>query len=180
MHNLSTGTYDVHSIGNIPFAKDGSNELGGSISFQSNKLALKVDGAVAARVVKAISPLRKRTQVSDCSAEQQQATTNALNLCTALSSKAATAAQFGDATKFAEYFGSTDEYVREIVANRFTAASQECSKSPSGGVTTTHCVDTFNHCVGNTLAYTVPAQNYIVNCPIVRSSHHFSTAFSAY
>ena len=48
---------------------------------------------------------------------------------------------------------------------RLRAVASECNTSTSG-VTSYHCQDRFRGCGGNVLAYTVPSQNYIVNCPL--------------
>jgi len=52
------------------------------------------------------------------------------------------------------------------VTARLKAVADECNSSTSG-VTSYHCRDTYRGCTNsNVLAYTVPSQNYIVNCPL--------------
>jgi deuterolysin len=51
------------------------------------------------------------------------------------------------------------------VAARFSAVADECSQN-GYGATTLHCADTYNACDSNTLAYTAPADNVVVYCPL--------------
>jgi deuterolysin len=68
--------------------------------------------------------------------------------------------------RFSAYWGTTDGAYRQKVAARYYAVATECSKSPSGGLTSTHCADIYGDCATDVLAYTRPAENLIVNCPL--------------
>jgi deuterolysin len=168
VHNLSDGgTFKVSSYGAIPYAPHGSTTLTGqALAFSSNELEVTVDGAAAAQVPRAFKPLDKRTAVQgDCNATQKANTLSALQNCHRLASAASTAALSGSVEKFNEYFKSTSSSVRGIVAARLSAVAQECGSSTSG-ITTMYCTDVYGACDGNTLAYTSPSDNAVVNCPI--------------
>jgi deuterolysin len=171
VHNLSAGgTFKVSSYGAIPFAPHGSTELSGqAIPYSSNELEVLVDGAAAARVPRAFVPLDKRTTIqSDCTSTQRSNTLTALEKCQRLATAAATAASSGSAAKFNEYFKTTSSSVRGTVAARFQAVAKECSSSTSGA-TSMYCTDVYGACDGNTLAYTSPSDNAVVNCPVYYS-----------
>src|ERR1700753_2585960 len=68
--------------------------------------------------------------------------------------------------RFEAYWGTSDASVRQTVAARYTAVAQECSTSPSSGLTTTHCTDMYSQCTKDVLAYTMPSEGTIVNCPL--------------
>jgi deuterolysin len=168
VHNLSEGgTFKVSSYGAIPYAPHGSTTLTGqALAFSSNELEVVVDGAAAAQVPRAFKPLSKRTAIQgDCSATQKASTISALQNCQRLASAASTAALSGSAEKFREYFKSTSTSVRGTVAARLSAVAQECGSSTSG-ITTMYCTDVYGACDGNTLAYTSPSDNAVINCPI--------------
>ena len=67
--------------------------------------------------------------------------------------------------RFSEYFKSTSSSVRNTVAARLRAVASECSSTTSGA-TTSHCNDPYGYCESNVLAYTLPASDYVVNCPL--------------
>lgn len=81
VHTLETGAYSVVAVGALPYAEAGSTVLsGGAVYYQSNTLDLKVDGAAAKKVRKAIPVLSERAVVqSGCSSSQRTATLNALS-----------------------------------------------------------------------------------------------------
>jgi deuterolysin len=168
VHDLSVGgTFKVSSYGAIPYAPHGSTTLTGkALSYLSNELEVKVDGAAAAKVPRAITPLDKRTAVqSDCTGSQRESTLSALSNCQKLATAAAGAASSGSASKFSEYFKTTSSSVRGTVAARLRAVANECGSS-TNGVTSLYCTDVYGACDSNTLAYTSPADNVVVNCPI--------------
>jgi deuterolysin len=172
LHDLSAGgEYTVIAEGAIPYALVGSTELtGNAVPFKSNALTLEVDGAAAAAVPRAVTPIDKRAAVqSGCSTAQRSATTRALTNCASLSRAASTAASSGSSTKFNEYFKSTSTSVRTTVANRFSAVASECSSSTSGA-TDYYCTDVYGYCESNVLAYTIPSTNEVVNCPLYYSA----------
>ncbi|KAH6683005.1 putative neutral protease 2 like protein [Halenospora varia] len=169
VHDFKTGTYSVSAEGAMPFAIGSSTELSGSaVSFKSNTLTLAVDEAAAAAVPNAIPKMSvtERTVLqSGCSTSQRAATTKGLSNCASLANAAATAATSGSATKFSEYFKTTSTSVRTTVANRLKAVASQCSSITSGS-TKYYCTDVYGYCDSNTLAYTIPSTNEIVNCPI--------------
>ncbi|KAF2432834.1 hypothetical protein EJ08DRAFT_116987 [Tothia fuscella] len=168
VHDLSVGgTFTVSSFGAIPYAPHGSTTLSNeALIFNSNELEVKVDGAQAAKIKRTIQPLDKRTKLqSDCSGVEGSNTRQALANCQQLATVAAGQASTGSASKFQEYFMTTAASVRGTVAARFRAVANECSSS-SSGATTSYCTDVYGACDGNTLAYTSPVDNIVVNCPI--------------
>ena len=171
-HDVTNGgAFSLIATGAIPFAKAGSTELtGDALAFQSNELSIDVDGAQAATVARPFSKANKRSDLeSDCTGSNLSATRNALKNCVTLASNAATAATSGSASKFQEYFKTTSSSTRQTVANRLNAVSRECSSSTSGA-TDYYCADVYGDCSSNVLAYTVPSQNVVVNCPLYFSA----------
>jgi deuterolysin len=171
LHDLSTsGTYDIESFGAIPYAEIGSTELtGDAVTFTSNKLSLAVDGAEASKVKRAIHSRKRTVLSSDCTGAKLTAVRSALSNCVSLANAAATAATSGSASKFQEYFKTTSSSTRSTVAARLRAVASDCGSTTSGR-TSTHCVDTYQACSSNVLAYTVPSQNYIVYCNLFFSA----------
>jgi deuterolysin len=103
VHDLSTGGhYTVSSVGRIPFAKEDSNDLSGSLKYKSNKITMNVNGKKAAKVPKALAQLQKRgdmSVVADCSGDQYTQTVTALEECNSLASAAGDNALNGDANE---------------------------------------------------------------------------------
>lgn len=167
LHKLDQGgDFEVFAQGLLPYAEEGSTELAGTFSYESNKLILKsVDGSAAAAVHKA---LNKRTTItSSCTGSRLSAIRTALSNSARLASAAATAANAG--TKLDTYFKSTTSSTRSTVRARLEAVARD-SGSTSGGSTTTYCNDPYGACSSNVLAYTAPADNLIAYCPIFFSS----------
>jgi deuterolysin len=168
VHDLSTGgTFKVATYGAIPFTHANSTTLTGqALAYNSNQIEVKVDGKQAAKVKRAFHPLDERTAVqSDCTGSQKTNTLNALKYCKSLATAASTAAKSGSASKFQEYFKSTSTSVRNTVSARLAAVATECGSSTSGK-TTQYCTDVYGGCDSNTLAYTLPSRNLVVNCPL--------------
>ncbi|KAF1849332.1 neutral protease 2-like protein [Cucurbitaria berberidis CBS 394.84] len=161
LHTLNDGgDFDVFAKGLLPFAEEGSTELAGAYNYESNKLTMSVDGALAATVSKAVV---KRTVIgSSCTGAKLSAVRTALSNCARLASAAATSAAAG--TKLQTYFKSTTTSVKNEVSGRLRAISSDCGGT--GSKTTTNCNDPYNGCESNVLAYTVPAQNFITYCPL--------------
>jgi deuterolysin len=159
LHTLSEGgDFDVFAQGLIPYAEEGSTELSGTLAYESNKLTMTIDGAVASTVVKALS---KRTVIgSSCTGSKLSAVRTALSNCQRLASAAASAASSG--TKLDTYFKSTATNVRNTVSARLRAVASDCGGS--GSATSTNCNDPYSGCSSNVLAYTVPSQNFITYC----------------
>ncbi|KAI8943090.1 hypothetical protein NX059_001121 [Plenodomus lindquistii] len=164
LHSLNEGgDFDVFAKGLLPFAEEGSTELAGSLTYESNKLTMAVDGAQAATVSKALA---KRTTInSSCTGTKLTAVRTALSNCARLATSAATAASAG--TKLSTYFKSTTTATKNTVSARLRAISSDCS---GGSKTTTGCTDTYGGCASNVLAYTVPSLNVIVYCPLFFSA----------
>lgn len=102
VHDLSAGgSYKVASYGAIPYAFANSTTLtGDALVYNSNELDVKVDGAAASKVKKAVAALDKRTVIqSGCTGSKLTNTQNALRYCQQLASAAATAATSGSASK---------------------------------------------------------------------------------
>ena len=160
LHTLNDGgVFDVFAAGSLPYAEADSTELVGTLAYESNKLSMNIDGALAAKVSKALD-LRRRTAVSsDCTGSKLSAVRTALSNCVSLANAAASAARSG--TKLSTYFRSTSSSVASTVAARLTAVAGDCG---GGSRTETHCTDQYQACSSNVLAYTAPAANFIAYC----------------
>ncbi|KAK1569697.1 Deuterolysin metalloprotease family-domain-containing protein [Colletotrichum navitas] len=166
VHNLSAGgKFDVAAKGSFSFANADSDEIVGTASFNSNILSLEVDGAAAAKVRREFHENIKRTVVqSDCTGTQRTATTTALSNCRALAAAASSAAVSGPAAKMTEYFKSSSSSTRSTVAAVFARVASECGSTTSG-VSRQYCTDIYPACSSGVIAYTLPSQSYMVNCP---------------
>ena len=155
--------------GIFAIAEGEGTELTGATKFKSNVLEIEVDGKAAAKVNKAIKPVDKRANVdSGCSGSQRSALLTALQNSASLSSAAASAASRNNA-KFQEYFRTTSSSAKQTVIARFNAVGRESSSS-SSGVTHYYCNDPYNYCSSNVLAWTLPTQNIVANCPLYYSA----------
>ncbi|KAI9709513.1 MAG: hypothetical protein M1820_003273 [Bogoriella megaspora] len=162
----SGGTFDVKASGAIPFAKAGSTELtGNALAYSSKIISVDVDGTKAATVARPYSKAQKRANLqSDCTGSDGSATESALSDCVSLAQAAASDASAGSST-FEEYFKTTDASTRQTVSDRLNAVADECSSTTSGA-TDYYCTDVDNGCSDGVLAYTIPSQNVVVNCPL--------------
>ena len=52
-----------------------------------------------------------------------------------------------------------------LTSYSLTAVANECG-STSSGATDYYCTDVYGYCSSNVLAYTIPSNNIVVNCPI--------------
>ena len=171
VHDLSAGgEFDVVAKGVLQTAEEGSNEISDAIPFTSNVLKTTIDGAVASKVRRDFHEHSKRQVVqSDCTSSRRTASVNALSNCATLSNAARTAALSGSATPLNSYFKSSSTSTRNAVAAVYQAVSGECDSSTSG-VSREYCTDVYGACSSNVLAYTLPSQSYIVNCPLYFSA----------
>ncbi|KAI0810429.1 neutral protease [Xylaria sp. FL0064] len=161
LHDLSAGgAYDIVSKGALQYAAAGSNKITGSVPYSSNVVSAKVDGAKASAAFKEFHAKRQTVQ-SDCSGDQLTATVNAINGAASLAQAAAQVAGSND-DKLNEYFHDTS--VRDQVVDVFNKVAQETSSTSSGAAY--YCTDVYNSCSDGVLAYTLPSQDYIVNCPL--------------
>ncbi|KAF1965204.1 hypothetical protein BU23DRAFT_628904 [Bimuria novae-zelandiae CBS 107.79] len=165
LHTLNDGgVFDVFAKGLLPYAEANSTELSGNFDYESNKLTMNVDGAIAATVAKAIT---KRTTVgSSCTGSRLSAINTALSNCQKQASAAASAASSG--TKLDNYFKSTSSSVASEVSARLTAVANDCGGSDP--TTSANCNDPYQGCSSNVLAYTVPTQDFITYCDIFFSA----------
>ncbi|KAI4157973.1 MAG: hypothetical protein LQ342_007867 [Letrouitia transgressa] len=164
------GVFEVVSEGAFPVAKPGTTELSPTrLAFRSNQLAITVDGAKAAKVEAAIKILDERTVLRSCSGSWSTTLRTALTNARTLSLNAASAAQSGSAAKFQEYFKTTSSSARNTVAARFRGVATQAGSTNSGS-TSYYCNDPYGYCEPNVLAYTLPSQNLIANCPIYYSA----------
>ncbi|KAI1456370.1 Deuterolysin metalloprotease family-domain-containing protein [Annulohypoxylon moriforme] len=166
-----SGTYTFTAAGSMPVASAGSTKLSGpAIVFQSNSVNLHVDAPAAAAVPKVLSfaPLEARTRVQDgCNATQLAASTAALEHCVTLALAAADDAKDPSSTRFVEYFKTNSSATREIVADRLTAVSKECSTTNNGS-SEYFCYDYYSICDidGPLNAYTKWDVDIVVMCPL--------------
>lgn len=167
LHAVGGGDYTVSTKGAIPYAVIGTTELAGSVLYESNVLELTLseeDTSVVERAVP-LDILEKRTRLSRCSGNNDAEHRASLQNVVSLASQAAGAARSGSAARFQTWFKTTDQTTRNTVAARFEAVSREASTTTSGA-TTYACVDPYGYCSPNVLAYALPSQNFISNCPI--------------
>lgn len=166
VHDLSAGgTFDVAAKGSFSYADADSTDIAGTAPFASNVLSVAVDGAAAAKVRRDFHEHVKRTVVqSDCTGTQRTATTNALSNCRSLAAAASSAAVSGSAAKMTEYFKSSTTATRNTVAGVFAKVASECGSTTSG-VSRQYCTDIYPACSSGVIAYTLPSQSYMVNCP---------------
>lgn len=164
VHDMSAGgVFEVIAEGAIPVATAGSTKLSAkTVRYQSNKLSMTVDPVHASNVEPAIKVLNKRTIVSSCSGDEQNALISALADVTNLANAAADAALNGDAGKFNEYFMTTDAGARQTVSDRLAGVAAQ-GASTTDGTTSYYCDDIATYCDPNVLAYTLPSQNLVAN-----------------
>jgi deuterolysin len=164
-HDLSAGgPVDIVSNSALPYAELDSTTISGVIPVSSNVISALVDGSQASEARKAF--IEKRTVVqSDCSGSRGTATRTALSNCRSLAAAAQAAAASGSAAKLEEYFKSSSSSVRSTVSGVFSRVASECGSTTSG-VSRYYCSDVYGACSSNVLAYTLPSQSYMVNCPL--------------
>lgn len=160
------GLVTLRSSGLVPLV-DGDMVIG-YLPYRSNDLTIDVDAAKVSQVSKAIKPLR-RTNLTCNDSSRQLILEKALNNTVSLATAAAKAALTGSASKFSEYFKTTANATRQVVAARLRAVAKEANSTTSGA-STYYCTDVYGFCETNVLAYTVPALNVIANCGIYYSS----------
>ncbi|KAJ5543817.1 hypothetical protein N7494_005096 [Penicillium frequentans] len=142
------GSLTLHSSGSVPLVRDGV--VFGHVPYRSNRLKIEVDADKASQIIKAIPTLERRTQMTCDNLQPQQF-----------------AARDGSADKFNEYFKTTNDSVRAVVAARLDAVAREANSTTSA--TTYYCSDEYGYCESNVLAYTIPARNAIANCDLYYS-----------
>jgi deuterolysin len=165
LHEVSGGEYTVSTVGAIPFATLNTTDIAGSVAYESNVLPLALSDDDVAVVPRAVPLLDKRTILRSCSGSQGSEHRQSLSQLIDVARFSADAARNGDAATFQEFFKTTASTARENVAARYDAIAREASSTTSGS-TTYYCTDPYGYCSPNTLAYTLPSQNVIANCPI--------------
>ncbi|KAM5466032.1 putative deuterolysin [Microsporum audouinii] len=179
-HDLTRGgKITVMASGTIPTAEGhGANgtTITGYAKYESNKIELDVDAKKAASVVQAMGTVKKspesinkRTNIdtSTCTQSQLDALEGALYNSAALAQAAAQAAP-SNLDTVAEYFKSTSRRTINTIVSRLQSVASESTYVNSGS-TTYYCTDVMNGCQPGVLAYTLPDQNIITNCPIYYS-----------
>lgn len=163
VHDFDSETYAFVSEGAIPYGPAGGTDFPTSAySYRSNLVAVPVDGP-AARLRRAVDLVPRANVQSDCVGTNLTAMNTALSNCEKLATAAATAATSGSATRFNEFFKTTDASTRATVAARLTAVAKECSTNNSG-VVSYYCIDPKAYCKDNVVAYTLAGSNTVVNC----------------
>ncbi|PGH34717.1 hypothetical protein GX50_02505 [[Emmonsia] crescens] len=147
--------------------------LSGVVHYKSNELEFDVDGTAAAKNFASLSNFSKRARLTGCTGTRGSNTRRALQDAVTLATRAAAAARSGG-PRFTQYFKTNDQRIRNLVAARFDAVAQE-SSSTTNGRTTYYCDDPNSICSANVLAYALPSQNLISNCPGYYSLSHLST-----
>ncbi|KXH36692.1 deuterolysin metalloprotease [Colletotrichum simmondsii] len=151
LHDLSTGgAVEIVTQGSFLYADADSTEIAGAVPFSSNSIKTEVNGEEAASVRTAF--IEKRTAV------------NAITRCRSLAVAASSAAASGPAARMTEYFKSSTTATRNTVAAVFGRIVSECGSTTSG-VSRQYCSDVYGACSSNVIAYTLPSQSYMVNCP---------------
>ncbi|KAM7202970.1 Deuterolysin metalloprotease (M35) family domain containing protein [Naviculisporaceae sp. PSN 640] len=174
VHDLAAGGfYDIAVTGKLSYAEadSDSNDIVGTIPLSSNVVTTSIDGAAAAKVRRDFhESLNKRSIVQpDCTSTRLTATRNALTNCRALAAAASSAAATGPSAKMVEYFKSSTTSTRATVANTFAKIATECG-SYTSGYAKYYCTDIYPACSSGVLAYTLPSQSYMVNCPLYFSA----------
>lgn len=170
VHDLSVGgSFSVSSSGFIPYAKGDSVDLAPEpLSYTTNSLTASVHGPTAAKVRRDFHDIAKRQVVqSDCTGTKLTQTNTALSQCRQLAAAASSAAASGAAAKMTEYFKSSSSSTRSTVAAVFGRVATECG---GGRVSKQYCSDVYSSCSSGVLAYTLPSQSYMVNCPLYFSA----------
>jgi deuterolysin len=160
------GSVTLRSSGIVPLVEGDS--VFGYLRYRSNSLTIEIDAVRASQIAKAVAPLRRRTNLSCSNSTRKGIMGKALNNTVSLANAAAHAAVFGSTTKFTEYFKTTANATRQVVAARLQAVAKEAGSTTSGA-TTYYCADAYGYCETNVLAYTLPALNVIANCDIYYS-----------
>ncbi|KAI8634478.1 neutral protease [Xylariaceae sp. FL1651] len=155
LHDLSASSaFDIVSKGACHYAKIGSTEISGFITYSSDPIPTTIDGLAASKVFKDFQANVKR---------QAEATVHAINACTDLTGQAASVAASGG-DKLVEYIKNSNTDTRDYVVQVFNNIASECSSTSSGALY--HCTDVYKACSDGVIAYTLPSEGYIVNCPI--------------
>lgn len=166
-HGLSrNGWVTLRSSGLVPLVREGS--VSGYFPYRSNTLQVEVDTGKVSQISKSIKPLDRRTQETCTDLNRMTTLNQALNNTASLANAAAQAALSGSVSKFTEYFKTTANSTRQVVAARLQAVAKEAQSSSSGG-SKYFCTDVYGYCEPNVLAYTLPALNVIANCDIYYS-----------
>ncbi|KAI3323953.1 neutral protease [Xylariaceae sp. AK1471] len=165
LHDLSAGgAFDLVSEGALHYAKSGSNIISGVVPYSSNLISATIEGLAASKVFKTFHANAKRQDVqSDCTGSEQSATVQGIEGCASLATKAASVAGSDD-DKLAEYFKNSDSNTRDYVVNVFNNVAEECGSTSSGAPY--YCSDVYDACSDGVIAYTLPSEGYMVNCPI--------------
>jgi deuterolysin len=174
LHDVSGGEYTVSTVGAIPFATLNTTEIAGSVAYESNELPLALSDDDIAVVPRAVPILNKRTILRSCSGSQGSEHRQSLSQLIEVARFVANEARTGDAAVFQEFFKTTSSTTRSTVAARYDAIVREASSTTSGS-TTYYCTDPYGYCSPNTLAYALPSQNLIANCPIYYDLSTLST-----
>ncbi|KAH6675245.1 neutral protease [Plectosphaerella plurivora] len=166
LHDLSEGgIFNILTSGAFSSAELNSTEITGTVPFKSNTVVSEeVDGSKALAIHRTFQAKAKRTIVQDdCVGSQRQATIDGINSCAALASAARVAAR-NDSARLQEYFKSSSDSVASTVEGVFALIEEECGSTTSGK-SRYHCTDVYGACSGGVIAYTLPSQSYMVNCP---------------
>ncbi|KAI1632752.1 neutral protease 2-like protein [Biscogniauxia mediterranea] len=167
LHDLSVGgAFDIFSEGALSYAVGNSTKITGVVPFSTNLISAKVDGVEAAKVFSTFHAKRQAVQ-DDCTGTERTQTVNAIEACASLAQEASSVAQSDDA-KLEEYFKNTDSSTRSYVVDVFDKIASECGSTTSGAAY--YCSDVYGACSNGVLAYTLPSQDYMVNCPLFFSA----------
>lgn len=182
IYDLSQGgPYTVVAHGTFSFANGKETTIAGAIPFASNELLLRqVDGTKASSVPLAAKKHSKRTVIDGgCTGDRKVSLEIAIGNAREYAYLAYNAANNGDAAKFEEYFLTRDAGTRRKAAQRLLGISIEAS-SPLHGVTRYHCTDPWGWCNRpNVIAYTLPDDNFIINCEGYWNLPRYSTGCHA-
>lgn len=146
------------------YAGEFSNKLIGSVPFVSNAVETFVNGTEASAVRLAFHQGRTELQ-SDCTGDKLQVTKKALQNCASLAKKAQTIAMNGTSAKMEEYFKSSSNSTRSVVAGVLGRVASECG-STNSGASKYYCSDFYNACQDGVLAYTLPSQSFMAYCDL--------------
>ena len=172
----SGGTYSISAQGVFLTSSDtNTSSITGVAPYKSNVLTLHLDASDISTRSPILLSRRADLSVDSCTnTPQGTILQTALRNAALLSRQSSVAARLGPASKFHEYFRTTSPHIRRSVSSRFAAIAHEASSlskpsltSKGGkGKVTYHCTDPFSYCRDGILAYAIPQQSIVVNCPM--------------
>jgi deuterolysin len=143
------GTFNVSGHGKIDWAWHKKTKIEGVAPYETNTLTMTLPPLPP-------KPKMATKLTSDCAGSRYTETKSAEAVCAMLSAVAGNEAMFGNAERFYQYFRTYDTKVRQTVAKRFYAVSDECAGKSR--VSTTYCSNALNLCKTDYISVTQGTQ----------------------